>query len=274
MQHRCSTRLSFRRSVSRCRSAQGVWPAFRRAAPSIPNTPGPDGHPEILPIHADANSKRIAGEYWHSDVSCIPEPPMGGILYLHTVPLVGGDTLFASMYAAYGRAIAADEVLSCGHDRNAFRRPRLSPSERAGRQGRDGAGLPDRRAPGGAHASGDGRKCLFVNPTFTTHINEVSSGEPGDPDYLRPQHTAGVPGAFPLAAELHGVLDNRWKSSTWRCGLLLQRSALVSGSRSRAIVDLNCDGPALLRSGAPSRKGALRRPATRGCPGGSLTRRR
>ena len=27
-----------------------------------PNTPGPEGHPEILPIHADANSKRIAGE--------------------------------------------------------------------------------------------------------------------------------------------------------------------------------------------------------------------
>ena len=41
-----------------------------------PSTPGPEGHPEILPIHADADSKRIAGEYWHSDVSCDPEPPM------------------------------------------------------------------------------------------------------------------------------------------------------------------------------------------------------
>jgi taurine dioxygenase len=55
-----------------------------------PNTPGPEGHPEILPIHADANSKRIAGEYWHSDVSCDEEPPLGSILYLHTVPPVGG----------------------------------------------------------------------------------------------------------------------------------------------------------------------------------------
>ena len=62
-----------------------------------PNTPGPEGHPEILPIHADANSERIAGEYWHSDVSCDEEPPLGSILYLHTVPPVGGDTLFASM---------------------------------------------------------------------------------------------------------------------------------------------------------------------------------
>src|ERR1700744_429079 len=66
-----------------------------------PNTPGPQGHPEILPIHADANSKRIAGERWHSDVSCDVEPPLGSILYLHTVPPVGGDTLFASQYAAY-----------------------------------------------------------------------------------------------------------------------------------------------------------------------------
>ena len=58
-----------------------------------PSTPGPQGHPEILPIHADANSRRVAGEYWHSDVSCDEEPPMGSILYLHTVPSCGGDTL-------------------------------------------------------------------------------------------------------------------------------------------------------------------------------------
>jgi len=66
-----------------------------------PSTPGPEGHPEILPIHADANSRRVAGEYWHSDVSCDEEPPAASILYLHTVPGCGGDTLFASQYAAY-----------------------------------------------------------------------------------------------------------------------------------------------------------------------------
>ena len=66
-----------------------------------PNTPGPEGHPEILPIHADAASKRVAGERWHSDVSCDPEPPLASLLYLHTVPPVGGDTVFASQTAAY-----------------------------------------------------------------------------------------------------------------------------------------------------------------------------
>jgi taurine dioxygenase len=66
-----------------------------------PAAPAPEGHPEILLIHADENSKRVAGHGWHSDVSCDVAPPMGSILYLTQVPESGGDTMFASMYAAY-----------------------------------------------------------------------------------------------------------------------------------------------------------------------------
>ena len=67
-----------------------------------PAAPGlVEGHPEILVIHADESSRHVAGENWHSDVSCDPEPPMGSILYMHELPPVGGDTLFASQYAAY-----------------------------------------------------------------------------------------------------------------------------------------------------------------------------
>jgi len=40
-----------------------------------------EGHPEIMVIQADHNSKRIAGEDWHSDVSCDAEPPLGTILH-------------------------------------------------------------------------------------------------------------------------------------------------------------------------------------------------
>jgi len=65
------------------------------AAPSHPD------HHELMVIHADKNSPRANGEGWHSDVSCDPEPPMGSILYIKTCPPKGGDTLFASMYAAY-----------------------------------------------------------------------------------------------------------------------------------------------------------------------------
>jgi len=59
---------------------------------------------EILPIHADANSRRIAGEYWALRCLLRQEPPMGSILYLHTVPDCGGDTLFASQLRGLRRA--------------------------------------------------------------------------------------------------------------------------------------------------------------------------
>ncbi|HAC59298.1 MAG TPA: taurine dioxygenase, partial [Rhodobiaceae bacterium] len=61
---------------------------------------GLEGHPEIVAIHADENSRFVAGENWHSDLTCNEIPPMGSILYLPVVPEVGGDTMFASMYAA------------------------------------------------------------------------------------------------------------------------------------------------------------------------------
>src|SRR5262249_37517049 len=63
---------------------------------------GREQPPKILVIKADENSKRVAGEEWHPDVSCAPEPPMGSILHLTTVPPDGGgDTMFANMYLAY-----------------------------------------------------------------------------------------------------------------------------------------------------------------------------
>src|SRR3954467_442573 len=66
--------------------------------PAAPHEPG---KPELMIIHADKDSPRANGEGWHTDVSCDVEPPMGSILYIKTCPPKGGDTLFASMYAAY-----------------------------------------------------------------------------------------------------------------------------------------------------------------------------
>jgi taurine dioxygenase len=66
--------------------------------PAAPHEPD---RPELMIIHADKDSPRANGEGWHSDVSCDVEPPMGSILYIRECPPVGGDTLFASMYAAY-----------------------------------------------------------------------------------------------------------------------------------------------------------------------------
>ena len=66
--------------------------------PAAPHEPG---EPALMKIYADKDSPRANGEGWHSDVSCDVEPPMGSILYIRQCPPHGGDTLFASMYAAY-----------------------------------------------------------------------------------------------------------------------------------------------------------------------------
>ncbi len=58
-------------------------------------------HPEALRIHADAESKYAAGETWHTDVSCDLEPPGVSMLRIEVTPNGGGDTAFASMYAAF-----------------------------------------------------------------------------------------------------------------------------------------------------------------------------
>jgi taurine dioxygenase len=58
--------------------------------------------PRVRKFHFDATSDGISGNAWHTDQSCAPVPPLGSILSMHTIPPNGGgDTLFASMYAAY-----------------------------------------------------------------------------------------------------------------------------------------------------------------------------
>ena len=68
---------------------------------SHPAAPTMEGYPEIFEIHAHKDSKIANGEFWHSDVSCDKEPPLGTMLQLHILPETGGDTMFSNMYAAY-----------------------------------------------------------------------------------------------------------------------------------------------------------------------------
>ena len=140
-----------------------------------PAAPGlVEGHPEILVIHADETSKRVAGEVWHSDVSCDPEPPMGSILYMHELPPVGGDTLFASMYAAYDGL--SDTLRRLLEDCTA-----LHESEHVYR-GRYGVKDEDKVFPKAEHPvirthPVSGRRALFVNSGFTTRIVQMNRAE-------------------------------------------------------------------------------------------------
>ena len=139
------------------------------AAPSLL-----EGHPEILVIHADETSTRVAGENWHSDVSCDPEPPMGSILYMHELPPVGGDTLFASMYAAYDGLSAPMkrflEPLTAMHEGEHVYRGRYGVDDR-------GRVFPKAEHPVIRTHPVSGRKALFVNGGFTTRIVQLARAE-------------------------------------------------------------------------------------------------
>jgi taurine dioxygenase len=138
----------------------------------IPYAYGIEGHPGVLAIHADENSKRISGEEWHSDVSCDAEPPMGSILRLTQLPPNGGDTLFASMYAAYDALSDAMKDflggLTASHDGASYG----VGFENSARKTHPQAEHPVIRT----HPV-TGRKALFVNRTFTTRIIQLSRSE-------------------------------------------------------------------------------------------------
>ncbi|MHA1114152.1 MAG: TauD/TfdA dioxygenase family protein, partial [Alphaproteobacteria bacterium] len=54
-----------------------------------------------IPVDGAPSKTRNTGRLWHSDTSFAPEPAMGSLLHCKETPPVGGDTMFASMYAAY-----------------------------------------------------------------------------------------------------------------------------------------------------------------------------
>jgi taurine dioxygenase len=144
---------------------------FHPAAPHMP------GHPEIFEIYTHKESKIANGEFWHSDVSCDEVPPLGTILQLHVLPDVGGDTLFANMYAAYDALSPPLKNLLTGLTAT-------HASEHVYRGRYSDRGVEDRGKiyPQAVHPvvrthPETGKKALYVNRTFTTRINELSDAE-------------------------------------------------------------------------------------------------
>jgi taurine dioxygenase len=141
-----------------------------------PASPSPEGHPEILVVHGDENSKYVAGHGWHSDVSCDAEPPMGSILRMVTVPPAGGDTIFASMYSAYDAL--SDQMrdfldgLTAVHSSEHVYRGRYGITENL----RDG-NYPQSEHPVVRTHPVTQKKSLYVNSGFTTRIKGMKEKE-------------------------------------------------------------------------------------------------
>lgn len=58
-------------------------------------------HPEIIEVAKLPHETVNFGGIWHSDTVYLEQPPMATMLLARELPPYGGDTMFASMYAAY-----------------------------------------------------------------------------------------------------------------------------------------------------------------------------
>jgi len=127
-------------------------------------------YPEARRQHFDANSRRVSGEVWHTDQSCAAIPPMASILHQRIIPPDGGgDTLFASKYAAY-------DALS----------PRMQQFLLGLSATHDGAKLFDKGTktvyPVSSHPvvtlhPWRGKNLLYVNRVRPTHLDELPRDE-------------------------------------------------------------------------------------------------
>ena len=66
-----------------------------------PFVPGIDGYPDIIAVTKLPHETVNFGGIWHSDTAYLDEPPMATMLLAREVPPAGGDTMYASQYAAY-----------------------------------------------------------------------------------------------------------------------------------------------------------------------------
>jgi taurine dioxygenase len=141
-----------------------------------PFTPNHEEHPEIVVIHHDERSKTGQNE-WHSDVTWRLEPSLGSILRGRIIPGVGGDTLFADMYAAYeGLTDEVKEKIDSATAKHSFIQSfgrRMSDEKRAAFLEQ----YPEPHHPVVRTHPETGRRGLYVNAAFTQSIDGMELEE-------------------------------------------------------------------------------------------------
>ena len=141
--------------------------------PEIPEILLLDNHASFLPDN----------DNWHTDVTFSETPPLAGILAAKRIPSSGGDTLWSSNFAAF-EALSEPlrrflDGLTAQHSIAKSFPPERWQSDPAfkERYERAVAKHPPVRHPVVRTHPVSGRKALFVNEGFTTHIIELSAEE-------------------------------------------------------------------------------------------------
>lgn len=132
-----------------------------------------DGHPTIAEVRKEAEQRRNIGGDWHTDHSYDQVPALGSILLAHEVPTDGGDTVFASMSAAYdalsdGLKETLGRLRGVHSSRHVFGvGGRSDTAEFATRLGNREHAVQDAVHPAVIRHPESGRPALYVNPGFT-----------------------------------------------------------------------------------------------------------
>ncbi|MEO8602149.1 MAG: taurine dioxygenase [bacterium] len=145
-----------------------------------PAYPHLDGFAEINVLESTAeNPTKI--DTWHTDMTFLAEPPLGSILRGRVIPAHGGDTMFASLIAAYESLSERlqrylDGLTALHSFAHGFRHSLAEPGgwERLGEAVR--ANPPVSHPVVRTHPR-SGRRALFVNRLFTTHIEGLREAE-------------------------------------------------------------------------------------------------
>jgi len=132
------------------------------------------GDPVILEVKASKESRFVAGEAWHTDGTAEAAPSLGSMLYVTQIPELGtgGDTMFANMHLAYDM-LSPDmkrfvEGLTAIHDGLIPWQGYTPPPE---------LHIPKSEHPLVVRHPETGRKLLYVNSGFTSHIVQLSQFE-------------------------------------------------------------------------------------------------
>jgi taurine dioxygenase len=139
-----------------------------------------EGHPEIIVFKSGADFPFVSGA-WHADATFLDEPPFASILRCIDAPDFGGDTMWASTYAAYEALSDKIQRVLSGlvaiHDTGrafavaAYRRERID--------GENALKMVSAEHPVVLTHPETGRKALYVNSHFTSSFKGMKTAESG-----------------------------------------------------------------------------------------------
>jgi alpha-ketoglutarate-dependent taurine dioxygenase len=128
------------------------------------------GHSDVIKQVNLGKAESYTTEVWHSDQSFLPAPPSHSILTAQVLPEAGGDTMFASQYAAY-------ENLSSGMKRMLHELRALHRGAKLAQVTKNEDTSRPQSHPIVRTHTETGRKSLYVNRLYTYCIEGQTEGE-------------------------------------------------------------------------------------------------